>query len=411
MINALTKRNELIIVAIIVLCALCYSMTGELLGSQIKATSNISSIQQSIKDTHSYPFSEKMDDELNYYYFQNGTPYYSELRKTVEELSKEPQFSFQGVGTQSLWIEKSTVVPDNAILETDSDNKQKSIRAVQLSQGAFSYANLAVHYGTSFSGNDYNSKLYDKVKTIPVLAGSSYKGTLSLNGTMDIEYLNKPFSLKIIGFLEEDSYYVGDTLVYLDNALVMPAPIPSEEQNSKFDKRRLLDLMNGTIMSEDVFENVYQKAEEVFQSNDLSMEKVISVSDGNDTSELNAFLSLTNEIKHQYALLVVGMFCFSLFAISLVVQGFVRDGYYELCVYKLCGTPWRRMMGSAMAVIVMPIVAGDFLASLWLLNNEAPWQAIIIIQGMTLMTVIVSAVAPIWQLRKLPFHEMLGGRE
>lgn len=412
MIHVLTKGHGILLLLISLLCGLCFGMTGELYGAMYQSGQNANIIRKETEGKNRYPVTEYLDDEFEYYYMQNGTDNYKKLSACLAELSSgNGNTTFLSMGRQSLWVDDTVAHPAEAITESETDAKETSIISVQVSLQTVQSSHLVARDGRLFDEEDFGEGLYDGKHSIPVLLGSQYKGLFSLNDTFRAGYLNESFSFQVIGFLEEDSYLYQRTIQYLDNSIVMPVAVPKKAEPTSFHKKQLLDILNGAFESSENYDQVKQEVSSVFQKHGLSMPEIIQTSNGDFQGEMNSYLSLTNEVKDQYQLLVCLMVLLTVFTVSLLLNGFVRDGFYELCIYKLCGTSSLKMACAVLIVILLPVLFGDSLAFIWMINNNGRMRAIIVEQVLVVTTFFLASIAPLLQLQKLSLHEMLGGKE
>lgn len=105
-------------------------------------------------------------------------------------------------------------------------------------------------------GSLWNEKAAEDIDgTMPVILGSSYKKLYKIGDVTSINYYNKPFNVKVIGFMKENSkvYFNNNTEFYLDKYFILPYQDlgnPVLENDELFQQISYFAMINGYVVTD-----------------------------------------------------------------------------------------------------------------------------------------------------------------
>lgn len=102
------------------------------------------------------------------------------------------------------------------------ENNISIVKSMQVNKNLFDLYNIN-YEGTEVL--DWDNIDYWETE-IPVLMGASYTEIYNLGEKIDVNYYNRAYKLRVVGFIDENTfiYYQGDPEFYLDDFIVIPYP-------------------------------------------------------------------------------------------------------------------------------------------------------------------------------------------
>ena len=172
---------------------------------------------------------------------QDYTPLYDQpkslqyLKLMHEKLRTAEEFHYYEINDQFLYIlnydgapifremyEDGNPYREDIVMEINGTKypPAATIKSVQLSLNCFSHFDLKIMEGEGFKEEDYIYKIND---IVPVILGYDYREQYEIGQDLQGIYIAEPFTFRVIGFLEENSYLqVGANIKYLDRYMIIP---------------------------------------------------------------------------------------------------------------------------------------------------------------------------------------------
>lgn len=167
-------------------------------------------------------------------------------------------FNYLEKHTSSARVDKDKFVYNETFLDPNINEdglklEQYFLKTISINEATIKYNNFKIQKGSHFSDEDFMVP----EDNLPIILGNSYVPYYELNDTIQLDYLDKTFTAKIIGFLEPDMVlengYPDPTL--LDDYIIIPSfkleQISENNDDSQlFEFKFLMDKNNGYIISE-----------------------------------------------------------------------------------------------------------------------------------------------------------------
>lgn len=193
--------------------------------------------------------------------FVRQPDYLHKLKSYYHNLNQTNDFAYLAIGSHHILL-KDNGIPAK-FLEGYEQGREKqqtkvgedlftAIKSFQMSQQAFSFFDLVVSEGRTWSERDFKGT----GDSLPVLLGASYRGIFRIGEETTINFYFKPFTIKVIGFLKENSkvYCNQDTEFYLDEHMILPYRDYENKPISKIDKifqkASYFAMINGYIVTD-----------------------------------------------------------------------------------------------------------------------------------------------------------------
>src|SRR5699024_710029 len=119
----------------------------------------------------------------------------------------------------------------------------------------------------------------DSHNEMPILLGSSYRNLYSIDDELIINHYNKTLTVKIIGFLKENSrvYFNNDVEFYLNKHVLLPyinyENDPTSKTDEIFQQASYFAMINGYIITDDNqsgIQNMIQRIEAIAQKHSVN---------------------------------------------------------------------------------------------------------------------------------------------
>lgn len=191
----------------------------------------------------------------------------------------------------------------------------KIIKSMQVNENVIKTFKPNMEYGKTFNHKDFT---YNN-GTIPVILGSEYKSLYKVGDQLNIEYLHKNVPAKVIGILEPNTIIPARENIefYADKYIVFPEFLmesdPTTEEEYSFQKMQYLGLINGQILTEKDNLQIRKSLNEI---SNLSNFDEFTIIGANDLG-INIMFSMMKQNKILLLTLVIALFIFSIFSISL----------------------------------------------------------------------------------------------
>lgn len=213
------------------------------------------------------------------------------------------------------------------------------LKSLQVNKLAYEYLGFEkkIKYGNGFTTEDY-----DLTEEVPVILGWEYKELLQLENVYSFEYITRNINLKVIGFLEKNSFIViNDEIVSLDNYIIMPfLSIKSEPKDSEEHtfQKILYSLKNWGYIKVKNGDNFYKYSNEVSNiSSKLNLKYVAN--EASISPYINNIAASFDSIKLIFMMLTILMlFIAVILNIWLSIWDYKRH-QKTYAIHLICGCP------------------------------------------------------------------------
>lgn len=411
------KKNGFIIMLMWLLITISLVLTGSILKKQDESKKKAEDFKTHYGNNSCYWVCESLDD-LAYYTYMEGDEqgvWYQQLRGFEKKLEQIKDFEFYTCMTQPIELEDKV---DDIFLEgyedigedIREDNQNSLVKAVMVSKKFFSSNQISLKKGRSFTEDDYS---YKKGKNIPVILGNAYAKNYKIGEKIQAKYLMEDMTLEIIGFLNEKNFYLSsenNEFVSLERYIILPAF--QIDERSEFSKYVSLMELNGNIQSNlsviDV-RNLYQR---LLDEQGLDWE--YNIQDPNNLSQgsvVKKYSKMTEQVKNQFAILVVLVCLFSGIALLLNLFQILEKNKYVFGIELLCGACYKDIFKECAIFIAFIMLQGDLWASLALSVMNVGIKNICIIQVMMILITSITYGANCIYIKRMHINEIIGGTE
>ncbi len=207
-----------------------------------------------------YQLLDNYYDSTEYQEFIDETDSLNRLKNYYNDLNSSDDFQYLAMFNHSISVEDKGLPLKTA--DDGQGNQEKQAKnndaiftqkkSFQMNKQAQDFFGLTSSEGRLFTDQDFESPS----NTMPALLGSSYKNVYSIGDEINIEHYYKPITIKIIGFIEENSriYFNGNTEFFLDDHIIIPYinyDKPGSETDKTFQKISYLAMINGYVVTDD----------------------------------------------------------------------------------------------------------------------------------------------------------------
>lgn len=285
----------------------------------------------------------------------------------------------------------------------------KVAKAIQINENVLYKFDLPLFTGRGFKKADFINQNNNE---IPIILGAEYASLYKEGDIFNIDYLNKPFKVKVIGILKSNvNLPVRDDLeFYLDRYIIMPNIImgsPSDAESLAFQQKSYLSAINGQVFSELDKLQVRKALEGISKKTGFYDYQLIGANDKNIDFMLS-MLSVNKKILTAFALLLL-IFSVISIALSLTVKWNVNMKKYA--IHLISGATINKLMIYIFfeLLIVMSISLISvfiYMRTLGLISYTYYVPMIIVV-----LSIILMGMIPLYmKLKKLNISEMLKRR-
>nr|WP_216855827.1 hypothetical protein [Paenibacillus qinlingensis] len=214
-------------------------------------------------------------DGNKYKEFISQPDYLNRLKKYYTELNTTTDFRYLAMFDHHILL-KDNGIPQEFIEGYESGSKKHqekinntsytAVKSFQMNKQALEYFGLTTIEGSTWNENDFKES-----KIMPVLLGSSYRSVYSIGDETTINYYNKTLTIKITGFLKENSklYFKNNTEFYLDKYIILPYRDygdPASKTDELFQQISYFAMINGYIVTDNspsIIQNMMQRIEAI----------------------------------------------------------------------------------------------------------------------------------------------------
>lgn len=408
-INRMVKKKKLLSILMIIQCFVCTLLVNMIFATALKTHVSVSKFSKFIGNKSYYWItddSEENGDFSRYMKNQNGE--YEKLKSFHQELKNEKSWTFLSADRQFITI-NSNDIPEKFIFQYEQgcpseneDKSKKDLKCLHVSQNLFSEFGITVSDGREFKAEDFWHK---NGECVPIILGNEYKNIFSIGQVLNGEYLCEDFKFEIIGFLPELTELPSPGnmgIVSCDRYVIMPVfSCENNEKVSFFDKASLGQYVNGVIISSMNYADVNERVQKlVLKTGTMKF---------NVTPESNSIKKLTSISQREFSRLIyifVVLTIFTVLSISITINGFIRESYYEYGVHLLSGATVQFLTMHILGFI--SLIAGisfvlSSLVGLLLVSNLAPISSL----AFSVVIVVLSSVFPISVVKKIDVNNLI----
>lgn len=409
-ITRMYKKHKWLSFFLIVQCFVCMLLINMIFATVLKTHSSVSKFSKFIGSKSYYWISDSADENGDFSrYMKNQNGEYEKLKAFHECLKNEKGWRFLSADTQPIDINSSDI-PDKFLFQYErgypmesKDEFKKSVKCLHVSSNVFSEFGITVSEGREFQDEDF---YYTAGEYVPIILGHEYKEVFSIGQILDGKYLDKTLKFRIMGFLPEltEISAPGNRGTLLcDRYIVMPAfTWENNKEASWFDKVTLSQYTNGIVISDLNYADVEERINRyILQTGTMNF----AVS----PESSNAIKSLTSVSESELSRLIyifVILTIFTIASMSITINGFIRENYYEYGVHLLSGATPKflvmQIIGFISLVVGMSFILSS-LIGLVLISTLAP----LISFAFSLVVVILASIFPISVVRKIDVNNLI----
>lgn len=217
------------------------------------------SLQKIYEGKAIYQLLDGFYDGNKYTDFVSQPDYLSRIKNYYNQLNNTNDFRYLAMFNHHILL-KDTGIPEEFIEGYEQGSKKKqtiideeaytAVKSFQMNKQALDYFGLVAE-----KGNIWNEDDFKDTTIMPVLLGSSYKNVYSVGDETTINFYRKTFTIKIIGFLKENSklFFNNNTEFYLDKYIVLPYRDygdPISKTDELFQQISYFAMVNGYIVTD-----------------------------------------------------------------------------------------------------------------------------------------------------------------
>lgn len=408
-INRMFKKKKLLSILMIIQCFVCTLLVNMIFATVLKTHVSVSKFSKFIGNKSYYWItddSEENGDFSRYMKNQNGE--YEKLKSFHQELKNEKNWTFLSADRQFITI-NSNDIPEKFIFQYEQgcpseneDKSKKDLKCLHVSQNLFSEFGITVSDGREFKAEDFWHK---NGECVPIILGNEYKNIFSIGQVLNGEYLCEDFKFEIIGFLPELTELPSPGnmgIVSCDRYVIMPVfSCENNEKVSFFDKASLGQYVNGVIISSMNYADVNERVQKLILKTGTMKFNVIP-----ESNSIKKLTSISQKELSRLIYIFVVLTIFTVLSISITINGFIRESYYEYGVHLLSGATVQFLTMHILGFI--SLIAGisfvlSSLVGLLLVSNLAPISSL----AFSVVIVVLSSVFPISVVKKIDVNNLI----
>lgn len=366
--------------------------------------------------------SEALSDHTFYSYMEDNSDTFYDIQSLLYELETNEQFQFIIGSDQFLEVTKPEM-PDIFLYgyedgcaedakETTSDGVLYATKALQVSDEFFEVYSINVTEGSKFSEYDYT---YHGNEEIPVILGAAYQEYFEVGDIIEGMYLLEKFSFKIIGFIEDTSFFYrwnSTEMTSCERYILMPVfrGLPNDD----FGKRALLQYLTAYIVSDESYAVVSGMIQDLLRENNIE-ETEINLADPSASGEKvtlsQKYSAMTGAVSGYFTIIVGIMVGCIGFILTAVLINLIQEENYNFGIYIMSGMSRRRLAGVLFLFDFALVGGGDILTLCILAFNRVSLRSIAIVQSVLAFVLFVSFFGCWIKLCKMDVAELIGGKE
>lgn len=416
---SILKPHKTICVLLVLLIALNLILSGLVFDQLYTSDSKIKEFNYTIADQNYYKLCENLSDISDYRFHDPESSFYDSVFDFKNALSNHESFDYI-VATNQFISVNHIKVPDECLYGYESGAAQNAVqtkdgvqvslvKSMQVSDNFIDYYKIQISQGRSFYADEF---FWKEGGTVPVIPGDIYKDCLQIGDQFTGMYLSKEVTFEVIGFLESNSAYsFGESVNSCDRQILMPSFNVTRER-SVFNRMLLIQQINGIVVTKEDFQTANAIMIQLLEDNNLENNNDIFLRSP-ETSEnvLQTYKAMSNEIMKQFIFLLITILAFSLFSLSAVIDGLIKEKQYEYGVCLLIGATWRHLKTSIVLLISKIVGISSAVSIVFLLLSGRSYWAIMFILAESVLIIFLSSIMPIAHLKNMDVSNIIGGKE
>jgi hypothetical protein len=415
------KRHKFVSLLLIIQVWFCMTLSGNILSGVQKTEQNIADYNETYVGKTYYSTSECLGDNAYYTYLNDDGQGYKKLHDFATRLLDSTSFIYIMMMEQNIDVKEK---PSDIFLcgyeEGDADDASyayegdiyHAMKTIQVSGNFLKEFGVSVAEGRSFLDSDFH---YSPGETIPVLLGHDYREYLSLGDQLHGIYLGENMVFKVVGFLSDNAYFYSrqqKDMVSCNRYIIMPAMLSPVTDTTSFNRVRLLQQMEGIIVSDQDYQTVaahYAKAKEEANIEDWAIEVRDPNAKTDQNSVLSTYSAMTDEVAGQFRIILALIIGFVIISMSITISGLIREKKYEYGVRLLCGAPPASIWINAIAQTGVFVLLGNTLALISLFGISI--KVVLLLQLLAIVIWAIACIAPILFIIRMRLTDIIGGKE
>ncbi|MDO4504014.1 MAG: ABC transporter permease [Clostridia bacterium] len=416
------KKHKWLSFLMIVQCLFCILLLNMIFGMITKTEKVIDKYSKFTGDRFVYKVVNNDEDWDKY--FEDKNEDYSKLKRFVESLEKREDLDFVITDDQSVII-FAPGLPNKFNFQYEFNNPsfanqdhkdEKEVKALHVSENFFREFGINLSEGEFFKKEDFYHKEGDYV---PVILGHEYKNIFSIGQIIDGKHLYEKFQFKVIGFLPEFtdipwSDLVAGRFTSADRYILIPAFTYSSESNDayRYNQVNLMLYSSGRIISKLNFLDVKGIVENLRLKSGTNEEYIVYL-DSDDISQKLTMMSKKDLSNLIYIFVILTIF--TIVSMSLTINGFIKDSYYEYGVHMVSGASPENLVfqviGFTLLIVGVPCLFSFLLTPIVLLYVPFLEFFVETIMPVTVMPMVslvfsflvfvISSIVPLITLKKV----------
>ncbi len=420
-IGGMMKRHKLISLLLIIQVWSCMVLFGHISAGVQNTEQSIADYRETYVGKIYYSTSECLGDNAYYSYLNDNGHGYKKLHGFATRLLDSTSFTYIMMMEQSIDVKEK---PSDIFLygyeEGDASDASyayegdiyHAMKTIQVSERFLDEFGVTVDEGRRFQESDFQ---YQQGETIPVLLGHDYREFVLLGDYLHGIYLGENMVFKAVGFLSDDAFFYSrqqKDMVSCNRYIIMPAMLSSASDTTSFNRIRLLQQMEGIIVSDQDYQTVatqYAKAKEEADIEDWEIEVRDPNAKYDQNSALSTYSAMTDEVAGQFRIILALIIGFVMISMSLTISGLIREKQYEYGVRFLCGAPPKSVWINAIAQTGVYILLGDTLALISLFGISI--KTVLLMQLLAIAIWAIACIGPVLFTMRMRLNDIIGGKE
>lgn len=356
---------------------------------------NIESIYLRVSDV----YGEKNQKTLSEFFSEKSA--LERMKEFCSILNKE--FTYLEFDTQSLMVADNFHYKDEFRIDYgkdyfgENDKVGISLQSVQIGKNAYDFFTLENQLadGRGFETNDF---IFDD-KTIPAILGNEYSGLVNIGGTFKFNYLSKNISVKVIGFLRQDtSIMLNNNIYFLDKYIIIPSLdvnfVPEDMEDKRF-QNILYSLKNWGYIKINDGEDFYDYKNRVDEiSNKLGLKYILN--EGYVYPYINNISNTMNSSKGIFLIASVFLFLILSIIFTYIYLWNYNRNKKNYAIHLICGCSFLRLKQRIYFEIfiqfILSLVLSSFINRILLGENSIYLSERILLGQAMYQTVMLSII-------------------
>ncbi|GAC41196.1 hypothetical protein [Paenibacillus popilliae] len=256
------KHHKIMTLFIYLQLSLFFIIMGTFLAFVVQLHYESNGLQDKYQGKSIYHLLDGYYDGTQFEHFTSQPGYLKRLKNFYHDLTHTREFQYLAMDSHHILV-KDTGLPEHFNEGYEQGHKKRqqqigdetftAVKSFQMNKQAFDFFGLTIAEGASWREQDVQAGEGD---TLPALLGASYRHIFQVGDEIVIDYYFKPFTIKVIGFLQANSkiYYNGDPEFYLDEHILLPHQEydrkPLSKRDESFQKISYFAMINGYIVTD-----------------------------------------------------------------------------------------------------------------------------------------------------------------